>query len=185
MHPLVVEAMKKAAVAWLGIGDRVAYPVWCCWVDDALFVVSGPDEQPAPGLTQVVATAARETTATAQVAEPGATPGATPTVTVTTRGSHGGRIVTWLARANIVPADSELWQTVVPHLASKRLNSVPAATLVERWRRDATVVRLVPTDEPLVVLPDGALAAPPVATAAVRPARKPFRLHRVRRRRDR
>ena len=49
MNALVEEAMKKASVAWLTVDDA-RYPVWCLWVDDSLYVVSGPGEQPAPGL---------------------------------------------------------------------------------------------------------------------------------------
>ena len=43
--------MKRAAVAWLTVpGQPGPYPVWCLWLDGALYVVSGPGEQPAPGL---------------------------------------------------------------------------------------------------------------------------------------
>ena len=41
MHPLVTEAMKKAAIAWLDVGAGPPYAVWCLWIDDALYVVSG------------------------------------------------------------------------------------------------------------------------------------------------
>src|SRR5207248_4638873 len=67
MHPLVEEAMKKAAIVWLSTGGR-PYGVWCLWVDDALYVVSGPGEQPAPGLAEATG------------------------ALVTARGDHGGRV---------------------------------------------------------------------------------------------
>jgi hypothetical protein len=155
MHPLVAEAMKKAAVAWLGLADAPPYPVWCLWLDDALFVVSGPGEQPAPGL-----------------AEAGE-------VTVTARGDHGGQIVTWPALVEPVDPASETWATVVPMLAAKRLNSAGAAKLGQKWARECVVSRLVPTDAPPVPRPEGSLAAPPRPSPAVRVTRRPFRLHKV------
>jgi len=158
MHPLVSEAMKKAAIAWIAIAEQPPYAVWCLWVDDALYVVSGPGEQPAPGLAHASSAA------------------------VTARGDHGGRIVTWSARVERLRPDTERWEAVVPQLAGKRLNSTGAEQLAERWGRECVVSRLVPTDDELAELPDGSLAAPPPPTPAVQATRKPFRLHRVRKR---
>jgi hypothetical protein len=157
MHPLVSEAMKKAAITWIGVGERPPYGVWCLWIDDALYVVSGPDEQPAPGLRQA------------------------SSVTVSARGDHGGRIVTWPAAVERVAPGSDLWETVAPQLAGKRLNSLGAEDLAARWAESCTISRLVPAGD-LVELPEGSLAAPPVPTPATNTTRKPFRLHRVRRR---
>ena len=137
MHPLIAEAMKKAAVVWLAVGDARAYPVWCLWSDGALYVVSGPGEQPAPGL-------ARATTAM-----------------VHARGDHGGQIVAWAARVERVPPDSEQWSSVAPQLAAKRLNSAVTGELVSRWADTAVVSRLVPSSDRLIDLPDGSLTAPP------------------------
>jgi hypothetical protein len=156
MHPLVREAMKKAAVAWLGVGDRPPYAVWCLWTDDSLFVVSGPGEQPAPGLAE------------------------TSTAIVTARGDHGGRIVSWRAAVTrLLPATSG-WDAVASALAAKRLNSVGAEELSGRWAREAVLSQLSPADSSLVDLPDTSLAAPPPPSPAVQRTRKPFRLHRVR-----
>lgn len=156
MHPLVTEAMKKAAVAWLGVADQAPYPVWCLWLDDALYVVSGPGEQPAPGLAEATA------------------------ATVTARGDHGGRIVTWSAGVERIGPDAETWTSVVGQLAAKRLNSAHAAELALRWGQECVVTRLHPTDDPLAARPEGCLAAPPRPSPAVRVTRKPLRLHRVR-----
>jgi hypothetical protein len=120
MNPLITEAMKKAAVAWIAVGERPAYAVWCLWAENALYVVSGPDEQPAPGLTRAA------------------------TVRVSARGDHGGRIVTWAATVERVEPGSPQWDAVVPQLAGKRLNSAAADELAQRWARDCTVTRLVP-----------------------------------------
>jgi len=159
MHPLVSEAMKKAAIAWITVGELAPYAVWCLWIDDALYVVSGPGEQPAPGLAR------------------------RGEVAVTARGDHGGRIVTWRATVERLRPGTELWTSVVPQLAGKRLNSAATDELGERWARECLVSRLVPTGEPVEAgptLPDGSLATPPPETPARRATRKPFRLHRVR-----
>jgi hypothetical protein len=76
---------------------------------------------------------------------------------------------------------------VAPQLAGKRLNaSGTADELVARWAESGcAVVRLTPSDEPPVVapgLPDDSQAAPPRETPARIVVRKPFRLHRVRKR---
>lgn len=161
-HPLIDEVMRKMPVAWLTVDDDRPYPVWCLAVEDALYVVSGPGEQPAPGLVGADA------------------------VLVTARGDHGGRIVTWPARpARIWPGTAD-WDTVTPQLATKRLNAPgPAAALIARWAKECAVTRLSPAGPPVEAgdtLPGSSGAAPPPPTPATRRARRPFRLHRVRRR---
>jgi hypothetical protein len=163
MQPLVDEAMKKAAVAWLTVpGAGPAYPVWCLWIDGALYVVSGTGEQPAPGLAEATA------------------------ATVTARGDHGGRIVSWPAAVTRLDPTLEDWSGLATQLAGKRLNaSGTTEQTVARWATDCVVSRLTPDAEPVEAgdtLPDGSLAAPPRPTPAARPAKRPFRLHRVRKR---
>jgi hypothetical protein len=162
MDPLVEEATKKAAVAWLTVpGGHRAFAVWCLWLDGALYLVGGPGEQPAPGL-----------------------PGA-PTVDVTVRGDHGGQIVTWPATVARVAPDSEEWSTVAPQLAGKRLNAPTAAEdTVRRWATECVVYRLTPAADPIAAgptLPDDSGATPPPPSPASRRTANPFRLHRVRR----
>lgn len=120
MEQLITEAMRKAAVAWVAVDGRPAVAVWCLWVDGALYVVSGPGEQPAPGLA-----------------------GATR-ATVSARGDHGGLIVTWPAAVSRITPDDARWTAVAPLLAAKRLNSAPAAELVDRWADEATLTCLTP-----------------------------------------
>ena len=154
--------MRKAAVAWLEVSGQPPYAVWCLWVDDSLYVVSGPDEQPAPGLA-----------------------GAGGVVRVSARGDHGGRIVTWPAEVSRLKPDTDDWVAVAPQLAGKRLNaSGTAEQTVARWADECVLSRLVPAgdpDEAGATLPDDSLAAPPRPSPATRMPRRPFRLHRVRR----
>lgn len=154
--PLVTEALKKAAVAWVSVDGGPALALWCLPIDDALYIVSGPGEQSAPGL------------AYADEAQ------------VSLRGDHGGRIVTWPAEVTRIDPRSEEWTSVVPQLATKRLNAPGSATaLAERWAAECTVNRLAPAGDP--ELPgDASEAAPPRESPAARPAKRPFRLHRVR-----
>jgi hypothetical protein len=156
-HPLIEEAAKKAAVAWLLVpGAEPAYPVWCAWLSGALFVVSGAGEQAAPGLADA------------------------PSAQVMLRGDHLGRIVTWAADVSTVEPGGAEWDEVVPQLAGKRLNAPGNAEETgRRWAEQAVVSRLTPASEPLPP-PDGALAAPPRPSPATRRPRRPFRLHRVR-----
>jgi hypothetical protein len=122
---LIEEAMKRAAVAWLTVPDIRPYPVWCLWSDDALYLVSGAGEQPAPGLELTARRAGR--------------------VEVTARGDHGGAIVTWPARVELLDPDSAAWDQVAAPLAAKRLNSADPRTLAARWRQTGHVYRLSPT----------------------------------------
>lgn len=162
--PLVEEAMKKAAVAWVSVDGGPALAVWCVPLEGGLYVVSGPGEQSAPGLADAA------------------------TATVTLRGDHGGRIVTWQAEVTRLLPGSERWEANAPLVAAKRLNAPGTATeLVERWSTTGCALNhLTPAGAPVAEgrsLPDGSLAETPRESPAVRQTRKPFRLHRVRRRR--
>lgn len=127
MHPLVEEAARKAAVAWLRPdGQARSYPVWCLWAGDALYVVSGPGEQAAPGLADA------------------------GTALVSLRGDHGGRIVTWPAAASRIEPDSDEWQAVVPQLVAKRLNATGTTEqIAARWATGCVVTRLAPAGDPI------------------------------------
>ena len=160
--PLVDEAVKKAAVAWVSVAGGPAYALWCLPLDGTLLVVSGPGEQSAPGL------------ADADAAQ------------VSLRGDHGGRIVTWPARVTRLRPGTEEWDGAAPLVAAKRLNAPgPTADLVRRWAEEGCALnRLAPAGNPIAGadLPAASLAEPPRAAPVVRATRKPFRLHKVRRR---
>jgi hypothetical protein len=97
--PLVEEAVKKAAVAWVSVGDGPALALWCLPLEGSLLVVSGPGEQSAPGLAQAA------------------------TATVRLRGDTGGLIVVFEATVERLDPAGADWATVAPQLANKRLNA--------------------------------------------------------------
>jgi hypothetical protein len=196
VEPLVEEAAKKAAVAWLAVpGAGPAYLVWCAWLGGSLLVVSGPGEQSAPGLAEAAtaeggaagAGAAGAGAAGAGAAGAGAAAAGTAisgtaapgTVEVSLRGDHGGRIVTWTAAVERLDPAGEAWAELVPQLAGKRLNG--GTDLATRWATECVVTRLTPVeDAPLVPMPEDSQAAPPKPSPATRLPKRPFRLHKVR-----
>lgn len=157
------EAMKKAALAWVSVGDGPALALWCMPLEGSLVVVSGPGEQFAPGLADAVR------------------------ATVRLRGDNGGLIVvSEMAVTRLAPGTDE-WDTAAPQLAAKRLNASGSADeVVARWADSGcAVVRLTPGQELPASRPDlptAAGVAPPRDTPARNEVRRPFRLHRVRRR---
>ena len=160
--PVVDEAIKKAAIAWIAVGDGPALGLWCMPLDGALIVVSGPGEQSAPGLAEA------------------------STATVRLRGDHEGLIVSWEAAVERLRPGGEDWTTVAPQLANKRLNAPGTAEeLVARWADSGcAIVRLSPLADTTIAqpdLPETSGAAPPRDTPARVEVRRPFRLHKVRR----
>lgn len=157
-HPLVEEVTKKAAIAWIAVDDGPAYALWCLSQDGALHVVVGPGEQSLPGLAQAI------------------------TATVTLRGDHGGGVVSYPAAVSAVAPHSEQWDAVAAPLAGKRLNAAGTTEqVVQRWAAECTLIALTPVGDP-IPLADRSHAAEPRPTSAANSTRKPFRLHRVRRR---
>jgi hypothetical protein len=157
------EALKKAALAWVSVGDGPALGVWCLPLAGSLIVVSGPGEQFAPGLAEV------------------------SRATVRLRGDNGGLIVVSEMVVTRLTPGTEEWTTVAPQLAQKRLNaSGTADDVVARWAETGcAVVRLTPAeqDTPTTApdLPADSGATAPRETPARVETRRPFRLHRVRR----
>lgn len=159
--PLVDEALKKAGVAWISVGDGPALALWCLPLDGGLIVVSGPGEQDAPGLAEAA------------------------TATVRLRGDTGGLIVIVEATVERLTPGTEDWEAIAPALAGKRLNaSGTAEQLIARWvETGCAIVRLTPVErEPVAApnLPDESGATAPRDTPARVTVRRPFRLHRVR-----
>jgi hypothetical protein len=159
--PLVAEATKKSDLVWVSVpGQSRPSAVWHVWRDDSAYVVTGPGEQPAPGLA------------------------GSPTCDVTVRSSDkGGRIVTWRASVSQLTPGSEAWADVVPAMLAVRLNLTDAAEAEKRWAGSCAVLRLAPTGELVEAgstLPSASLAGPPLPSPARTSTRVPYTLGRRR-----
>jgi len=135
---LIAEATRRTGVIWLTVPPgRTAYPVWHIWrtagdagpgasepPPGAAYLVTGPGEQPAPGL------------------------GAAGRVRVTVPSKHsGGALVTWTAAVRRVDPRSAEWDAVIGALAAGRLNAVLGpgeSSPADRWARSGTVFCLTP-----------------------------------------
>lgn len=136
---LVAEATRRAGVVWLTVPrSSTAFPVWHIWrtVSDseqgspgppppgALYLVTGPGEQPAPGL----AAATRVT------------------VTVPSKES-GGALVTWPASVRAVEPGSAEWDAVIGQLVASRRNAALSPgerSPARRWAHSCTVFCITP-----------------------------------------
>jgi hypothetical protein len=143
---LIAEATKRAGLFWISVpGQGRPYPAWFIWRPSAepadgvgppaggggqpspgaAYVVTGPGEQPLPGLGE-----ARQVT-----------------VTVPSKDS-GGSLISWTADVGRVPPGSAEWDAVSSGLAAGRLNATLApgeTSLAQRWVRTAVIFRLSPT----------------------------------------
>lgn len=159
---LTQELGKKSGVCWLRYAG-VDHPVWHVWLDDALYVVSGGQEQPLPGIEDE------------------------DTVEVVMRSKETGqRLITWVGHARRVGPDDELWQPVTAALVAGRLNLDDMATAADEWARSSVVTRIVPTSEVREApgsLPDDAHLKIPPGTPATTRGPLPRVLHRRSRRR--
>ena len=102
-HALVAEATRRAGIVWLTVPGRDrAYPAWHLWRDPpgAAYLVTGPGEQPLPGLAGATRVA----------------------VTVPSKESRGA-LVTWTAEVSRVEPGSPEWDEVIGPLAAARLNA--------------------------------------------------------------
>lgn len=163
VSPLVFEATKKAGLVWVAVpGQPRATPVWFVWHEaesgSAAYVVTGPGEQPAPGLAE-----------------------ATDCAVTVPSADKRSRIVTWAGAVRRVEPGGAEWDDVVPAMLAKRLNLADAETAPTRWAHECAVLRLTPTGEILEAgptLPTDSLAAPPAPSPARTATRVPYTLHR-------
>jgi hypothetical protein len=122
---LIAEATKRAGLIWITIdGQGRPRPAWHVWRRGAAYVVTGPGEQPLPGL----AGAGRVTVIVAGAQTP------------------GGR-VEWTAAVGRVEPGSGEWDEVIGPLVAGRLNAAPAeggTSPAQRWARSGAVFRLAP-----------------------------------------
>lgn len=139
---LIAETCSKSGVVWVrpsdGVRDQMA---WHVWHADAVHVVYGVDEQMLPLLSGAVE------------------------VTVPSKDT-GSRSVRFLARAELLPAQSPEWIAAADALSASRLNARDTAEQRERWASGALISRLVPVR--MLESGPGDSATPSYAT---RPAR--------------
>ncbi|MCW2503234.1 MAG: hypothetical protein JWO79_1518 [Actinomycetia bacterium] len=158
VHPLVAEAMRKAALIWIEVPGERARAAWTVWHDGAAYVVHGGGEQPVPGLGE--ATQAR---------------------IVVRSGDNGSRVAAFQAAVSPVDPAGEEWSVTVPLLLAKRLNLPSPGDAEQRWATSSGVSRLVPVGDPEEPS-SGSLAEPPPPSPATTPAPIPRTLHRKPRR---
>ena len=114
---LIAEATRRTGVIWLTVpGPGRPVPAWHIWrgPPGAAYLVTGPGEQPLPGLADATRVA----------------------VTVPSKDTGGG-LVTWAARVHRVEPGSPEWDAVIGPLTAARLNA-------ELDPGSATVYRLAP-----------------------------------------
>lgn len=136
---LIAEATKRAGLVWIAIGGqprpRPAWHVWRAaggsqpappWLapPGAAYVLTGPGEQPLPGLA-----------------------GAGRVTVIVPGGQAGPSRVTWTAAVRRVAPGSAEWDEVIGQLVAGRLNAVlpPGQTSpAPRWARSGAVFQLAP-----------------------------------------
>lgn len=123
---LIAEATKRAGLIWIKAGTGRPYPAWHVWhpagPDGAAYVLTGPGEQPLPGLA-----------------------GARRATVLVRSKDTGGLVVTWTAEVSQVVPESPEWDAVAGQLLAGRLN--PGGTSpAGHWAATGTVFRLRPVD---------------------------------------
>ncbi len=152
---LVATACAKSGVVWVRpMEDGRSHLAWHAWFDDAVHVVYGVGEQMLPMLSGVAE------------------------VIVPSKDSRA-RLVTFAARAQVLPSGSTAWQAAATALSGVRLNDTDPSRQHERWAHGCLVSRL----DPLHVLavgagPDNASAeaAPPPPSPGTTISRVPWHL---------
>jgi hypothetical protein len=130
---LIAEVTKRAGLIWIAIdGQDRPRPAWHVWraggqeARGAAYVVTGPGEQPLPGLA-----------------------GARRVTVIVAGGQAGGR-VEWTAAVSRVEPGSREWDEVIGPLVAGRLNAVLAegeTSPAQRWATSGAVFRLAPVPE--------------------------------------
>jgi ADP-ribose pyrophosphatase YjhB (NUDIX family) len=121
---LIADATRRAGLMWLSVpGQDRPCPAWHVWGAGVAYLVTGPGEQPLPGL------------AGADV------------VGVTVTAGSSGQLVTWQARAHRVEPGSREWDAAARLLAPSRLNGSlghPQTPPAQRWAATGAVYGLTP-----------------------------------------
>lgn len=139
---LFAQAASTSKVLWVTVpGDRT-WPAWHAFVEDTIYVVSGPGEQHLPELPEQVEVTLRSK-------------------------DTGGRLLRVSARAERLTPEDERWEPATSALRAGRLNA-PAGDTVQRWAEEDVVTALVPLEvlEQPGRYDERSGAAPPVASPA-------------------
>jgi hypothetical protein len=127
---LIAEVTKRAGLIWIAIpGQDRPRPAWHVWragplAPGAAYVVTGPGEQPLPGLA-----------------------GAGRVTVIVAGGQTAGGRVEWTAAVGRVEPGSREWDEVIGPLVAGRLNAVLVegeTSPARRWATSGAVFRLVP-----------------------------------------
>lgn len=163
LDALVDEALKKSGLVWLLVttaeGDQRQQAVWHVWTGGNAYVLTGPGEQPDPGLAEAdrveVVVRSKDTTQ---------------------------RLVAFLATVSVVSPTDDDWEAATAELAKSRLNLSDAEHAPQRWAEDGhRVYRLTPTGDVTEQpgdYPDGSLRQAPAPSPATTRARLPRVFHR-------
>lgn len=166
-------AMKGVGVVWLapeplaadaaaGTIPSTTGPAWHVWAEGACYLLTGPGEQPLPGII------------------------GGGRCQVTARNGAGGRAITWAATVEALDPDGPEWEVVAPKLAAGRLNGGDPVQVVPTWSGRLTILCLRPSGDQATAqtgLPDDSQAAAPLPTEATTPYRMPSDITRRWRRR--
>jgi hypothetical protein len=136
---LIAEATKRTGLIWITIeGQDRPRPAWHVWrvgtgpgAPGAAYVVTGPGEQPLPGLA-----------------------GADRVTVIVTGGQTAAGRVEWTAAVGRVEPGSGEWDEVIGPLVAGRLNAMLAegeTSPAQRWATSGAVFRLAPVlDDPVL-----------------------------------
>jgi hypothetical protein len=158
-NALIDESAKRAGLLWVRNegGTSPARPLWHVWADRHAYILTGGIEQPLPE---------------------GLDADATAEVTVPSKDKRS-RLVVWTASVAVVQPGSDEWDTTVPLLQAKRLNSPDGEAAPTRWATDCTLLRLTPRGDVRETPDDPSTAshaAPPRPTVATTPVPRPWHL---------
>jgi hypothetical protein len=156
---LFSQAATKSGLLWVeelsaqeGTSTGRTWPVWHVWLDDTVYVVSGPGEQELPWLPGDVRLILRSK-------------------------DTGGRLLSVHASVEELTPDSPRWEPVVAALKKARLNA--RDDVEERWRSSCTVRALHPFGTPSEAPGSYAAesrAAPVLPSTATTVTRRPWHL---------
>lgn len=152
------EALKKGALVWVELADH-GHARWHAWTGDRIYLLTGPGEQPDPGLASA---------AQARI--------------VVRSKDNRHRLISFGADVSRLHPEDADWDAATAELARLRLNLSDAEHAPERWASDDfaifRLVPILPLMDDVGDVPSESHRAPPVPTDATTAGRRPFVLHR-------